>query len=126
MTAIAHGPRTIVDVLYLEECRTVVNTTLLGLGNAVTLGENDATIQWADIKRHSLLGTGTFGQVWLASIPRPKQVIDRIKEEEEQTPTNDEPERLIVALKVQSKYQVVESGELPIISKIGRQQFKKT
>lgn len=112
MTAIAHG-RTVVDVLYLEECRTLVDTTHLGLGSTANFSrENTTIIQWADITRHSLQGAGTFGQVWLATISRPNEAIGKTDEEEEEKKMrSDEPERKIVALKVQSKHQVIESGE---------------
>ena len=70
MTALVHGPRTALDNLYLKKCQSVVNTTMLGLGESTHTSEyNDAPIQWADIQRHSSLGTGTFGQAFLASIP---------------------------------------------------------
>jgi len=111
-TAIAHGPRTIVDVLYLEECRSVVNTKLLGLGGAPAVGDVNSSVEWADTKRHSLLGTGGFGQVWLASIPRTKMSSEQSSEgEEEKKKFQDEADRLVVALKVQSKYQILDAAK---------------
>jgi len=55
-------------------------------------------IQWSDIKRHKMLGTGSFGQVWLASIPN------------QDGSSMDGHERQIVALKVQSKHQIVQAS----------------
>lgn len=85
MTALAHGPRTVVDVLYLEECRNIVDTSRLGLASPLT---ETVAPKWMDIHRHVLLGSGSFGKVWLASIDR-------------------EENKRIVALKVQSKHQIV-------------------
>lgn len=112
MTALAHAPRTVVDVLYLEECRGLVNTTLLGLGGPGSSSAMDASIQWEDIDRHALLGTGTFGQVWMASIPGDERQHDSsCNEGEEKKSPAEEGTRRIVALKIQSKYQVVEAGK---------------
>jgi len=112
MTALAHAPRTVVDALYLEECRGLVNTTLLGLGQSGGSSSMDASIQWEDIDRHALLGTGTFGQVWMASIPRDERPDESsCNEAEEKKSPAEEGTRRIVALKIQSKYQVVEAGK---------------
>ena len=96
VTAIAH-PNTKVDILYLEECRKVVNTRLLGLGHAPVSAIN-TSLQWSDIKRHKMLGSGSFGQVWLASIPS-QDGCDATKDNKQ-----------MVALKVQSKHQIVQAG----------------
>lgn len=90
MAALAHGPRTVIDVLYLEECRSIVDTSRLGLASPMT---DTAAPKWTDIHRHVLLGSGSFGQVWLASLDR------------------EEENKQIVALKVQSKHQIVEDGK---------------
>ena len=90
MAALAHGPRTVIDVLYLEECRSIVDTSHLGLASPMT---ETAAPKWTDIHRHVLLGSGSFGQVWLASLDR------------------EEESKQIVALKVQSKHQIVEAGK---------------
>jgi protein kinase A len=97
MTAIAHG-RTVLDVLYLEECRSVVDTTTLGLGRFDNTAI-DPLIQLSSVERHALLGTGSFGQVWLASI------VDKAQD------TKSEPRRRTVAFKVQAKHQILESGK---------------
>ncbi|KAL7471504.1 hypothetical protein ACHAXS_011777 [Conticribra weissflogii] len=97
-TAIANPPKTVVDCLYLEECRGIVNTSLLGLGESEHEDNNEIDIKWDDIHRLSLLGTGSFGQVWLATVSS------------EDSADNGFDCR-IVALKVQSKYQVVEAGK---------------
>lgn len=94
MTAMAQG-RTVLDVLYLEECRLVLDTTTLGLGRFDN-SAIDASIQLSDIERHALLGTGSFGQVWLATIPGSG---------------SDDITRRPVAFKVQAKHQILESGK---------------
>lgn len=111
MTAIAHAPRTIVDVLYLEECRGLINTSLLGLGESEHGSEVGTVIQWEDIHRHSLLGAGTFGQVWLASISSAIQSEDLPVDSDEDELSTTKTSRRIVALKIQSKYEVVEAGK---------------
>lgn len=90
MAALAHGPQTVVDVLYLEECRSIVDTSRHGLASPKT---ETVAPKWTDIHRHVLLGTGSFGQVWLASL------------------NGGEESKQIVALKVQSKHQIVEAGK---------------
>jgi len=97
MTAIANPPKTVLDCLYLEECRGMINTSLLGLGGSEHESDTEIDIKWDDIHRKSLLGTGSFGQVWLATISS-----DNL---------GDYDYHRVVALKVQSKYQVVEAGK---------------
>jgi serine/threonine protein kinase len=70
------------------------DTTMLGSGKRkVSLSIIDTTIPLKSLKKHAILGAGTFGQVWLVSkdgadgIPRP------------------------YALKIQSKYELVESAQ---------------
>lgn len=90
MTAIAHG-KTVLDILYLEELRSVIDTTTIGLGSFDN--KLDVTsIKLSNIERHALLGSGSFGQVWLASI-------------------NVDSARQTAAFKVQSKHQILESGK---------------
>ena len=92
MSAIANG-KTVLDILYLEEIRSVIDTSTIGLGKFED--KQIDSVKLSDIDRHALLGTGSFGQVWLASINRDK--IDS--------------NRRIVAFKVQAKYQILESGK---------------
>lgn len=119
MSAVAHSPITVLDVLYLEECRTVVDTRLLGLGKGSSVSAIDTSIQWSDLERHALLGTGTFGQVWLASAspsPAPQDALLSTAESDdnaEATPStsrNEDRRRRVVALKVQAKHQLIQSG----------------
>jgi CRP-like cAMP-binding protein len=97
MTAVT-AVNTTVDILYLDECRQVVNTTLLGLGQPATVSAIDDTVQWADLTRHTLLGSGSFGQVWLASTPSQQQQ------------QGDNPLRAL-ALKVQAKHLLAQSPD---------------
>jgi len=98
MTAISSSASTKVDILLLEECRRVVNTTILGLGRNATVNTIDDTVQWSSLKRHKLIGQGSFGQVWLASTRKSTE-----------TGINGTKGR-VVALKVQAKYQLVRAG----------------
>ncbi|KAL3935627.1 MAG: hypothetical protein SGBAC_008893 [Bacillariaceae sp.] len=103
---IAAYANTKLDVLYLEECRKVVNTTLLGLGHAVPITALDASIQWKDIRRQHVLGCGGFGQVWLATVSAKASFT-------EDTNDNSSSKTLAtrkVALKVQSKSKLLEMG----------------
>jgi hypothetical protein len=96
LSAIAVAARTRIDVLYLEECRTVVNTTTLGLGKNAAVTSIDPKVQMANLTRHVLLGTGSFGQVWLAS---------------NTTESDEEGERRVFALKIQPKYQLIQADK---------------
>ena len=97
ITAIAASPTTKVDILYLEECSKVVNTSTIGLGLNSSVISIDDSVQWNDLTRHKLIGTGSFGQVWLAST-------------EKTVAENEGPKRRFFALKVQVKYSIVTSG----------------
>eukprot|EP00934_Nitzschia_sp_Nitz4_P001254 Nitzschia sp. Nitz4//scaffold200_size39268//3333//5875//NITZ4_007610-RA/size39268-augustus-gene-0.66-mRNA-1//1//CDS//3329541268//1254//frame0 len=88
---------TVLDTLFLEDIRKVVNTSQLGLGKPVKVTGIDSSIKVTDIKRHKMLGTGSFGQVWLASYT---------------TPGGDSKKSRLFALKVQSKHQLIESGQV--------------
>lgn len=90
------SPGTEIQTLFLEDARKVVNTALLGLGKPVEVTGLDKTIQVEDIKRHKMLGEGSFGQVWLTSYT---------------PPGSDSKNTKIFALKVQSKHQLIESGQ---------------
>lgn len=91
ITALAH---TELDILLLEDVRKVINTTLLGLGKPAQVTALDKSIPIAELKRHKMLGAGSFGQVWLASY----------------TPSDKSKQR-IFALKVQSKFQLIKTGQ---------------
>jgi CRP-like cAMP-binding protein len=127
ITAIAHTPRTVLDVLYLEECRTVIDTRYLGLGtNTPSTTAMDTAVQWSGLKLHRLLGSGTFGQVWLASLSPSSPIVDNkfvsssaSSSEEvdtagttQSTVMSDDGDggRTFVALKVHAKYRLVQTG----------------
>ena len=75
-------------VLTLADCRTVFDTTHFGKGKAKEEFPIDKDVQLKDLKRHRVLGTGTFGQVWLVSYQKHPY-----------------------ALKVQSKYELVQESQ---------------
>jgi Protein kinase domain len=57
-------------VLTLKACRALFDTTRLGQGkgpSAMKTSLVEKAIELGDLKRHVMLGTGTFGQVWLVS-----------------------------------------------------------
>ncbi len=88
ITAKAMSPETRVDVLYLEECAKIVNTTTLGLGTNSNINSIDSSVKWADLKRHKLIGRGSYGHVWICSAT----------------------EKRYFALKVQAKYPLWQRG----------------
>lgn len=84
----------VVGVLELKSLRKVLNTKYLGTGRKdVVASISKSTIALKDLKKHTLLGAGTFGQVWLVSCPGASG-----KEE-------------AYALKVQSKYELLKDGQ---------------
>lgn len=89
---------TVVDILTLDECRKVVNTTLLGLGQPAVIQSMDETIEYSHLTRRTLLGAGSFGQAWLATVDPPPTK----DEEEEQKPPR------VVALKIQAKHLIAQ------------------
>jgi protein kinase A len=82
-------------VLTLAELRSVIDTTKLGLGRKAILASSirSEDIEYKDLKRHTLLGAGTFGQVWLVS----RQ--------------NSAGGRTPYALKIQSKAELISDGQ---------------
>ena len=83
------------QVLYLKDIRNVFDTTVIGAGKKAVV-EDAHKIPLKDLKRHKILGAGTFGQVWLVSY-------------KSSDPEN--PGRQAYALKIQSKYQLCQSGQ---------------
>jgi hypothetical protein len=82
-------------VLKLRSLRKVLNTVYLGTGNKDLVSkETRSEIKYSDLKRHTLLGAGTFGQVWLVSS------------------TDSKGEKHPYALKVQSKYELIQDGQV--------------
>jgi tRNA A-37 threonylcarbamoyl transferase component Bud32 len=85
----------ICGVLLLSKCRLVMDTIYIGkprksiMLDSITAGH----IKLSDLKRHRILGAGTFGQVWLVS---------RDRADGSQTP---------YALKIQSKFELCENGQ---------------
>ena len=106
-------PNTKVDILYLEECRKVVDTTLLGLGKPVPITSIDTTLQYSNLQRHQLLGSGGFGEVWLASIPVSdlRQDDNDTHDELSSSSTHQQQKqnhRKMMALKIQDKERLIE------------------
>jgi hypothetical protein len=85
-----------VGILTLEECRTIFDTTSMGKAKKSErpkVSIKDAEIDLKKLKRHAILGAGTFGQVWLVS---------RDTSEGDPKP---------YALKIQSKYELVSHSQ---------------
>ena len=83
------GEEAVLGVLTLENCRKLMDTTMLGQGKRTAFTSIiDTAIPLKALKKHSILGAGTFGQVWLVS-------------------KDDRP----YALKIQSKYELLQNGQ---------------
>lgn len=79
-------------MLTLEECRTVFDTTATGKGmSQETVFE--AGIALKDLTKHTILGAGTFGQVWLVS------------------KSDRGGKKHPYALKIQIKHELIENGQ---------------
>lgn len=85
---------TILGVLTLKECRMVIDTTMIGKGKRTDFTSIvDEDIPLKSLKKHGMLGTGTFGQVWLTSKVAPDGT--------------NRP----YALKIQSKHELIKSKQ---------------
>lgn len=81
--------------LKLRTMRRVINTVHLGTGNKdIATAAGKSNLKLDDLKRHTLLGAGTFGQVWLVSA------------------ADGKGDKKPYALKVQSKYELIEDGQV--------------
>ena len=84
-------------ILTLAEFRKIIDTHTMGEGGKERQIQHDSfrgqKITMRKLKRHTLLGAGTFGQVWLVS-----------------RKASDGTERAY-ALKVQSKYELAQDGQ---------------
>lgn len=79
----------LVGILSIESCRNVIDTTTLGKKSTAIGEKSNTIIAMEDLERHTILGAGTFGQVWLVSH------------------VNSDGERHPYALKIQSKYDLI-------------------
>lgn len=82
------GSPVVVGVLTLDCCRKVFDTTMFGKPSE----KPDTPILFDDLEKHTIIGAGTFGQVWLVSNNRSG---------------GDCP----YALKIQSKSQLIKSHQ---------------
>jgi hypothetical protein len=82
-------------VLLLSKCRLVMDTLYIGKPQKSIMMDSmsDGHIKLSDLKRHRILGAGTFGQVWLVTRDRP------------------DGSRTPYALKIQSKFELCENGQ---------------
>ncbi|CAB9518957.1 activated protein kinase catalytic subunit alpha-1 [Seminavis robusta] len=83
-------------VLTLKSCRTLFDTTRLGRGKGpleMTASIVEKKAQLSDLKKHVMLGTGTFGQVWLVSLKGDDDKVD------------------VYALKIQSKTELIQAHQ---------------
>lgn len=88
------GGEVVAGVLSIDDCRNIVDTTSLGHGKKATISSTTTSqIPLKSVKKHAILGEGTFGQVWLVS--------------------HDDPDgiRHAYALKIQSKYELVQNHQ---------------
>jgi cAMP-dependent protein kinase regulator len=90
-------------VLTLTECRKVFNTRKIGTPGAGEVLQTsremtidspiDSSIKLPELKKHNILGQGTFGQVWLVS----RKAKNR--------------KNVAYALKIQSKFELIRDGQ---------------
>ncbi len=93
-TIMTRHQETLLGVLTLEECRMVIDTTMIGKGKRTDFTSIvDENITLHSLKKHTMLGAGTFGQVWLVSKVAPDGT--------------NRP----YALKVQSKYELIKQNQ---------------
>ena len=98
-TGTNHDDATVVTVgiLTLASLRTIMDTQYIGQPVPATLQKDsllfDRNIVLSKLERHTILGAGTFGMVYLVSR------------------TNAIGERVAYALKVQSKYELIKEGQ---------------
>ena len=100
-TVLAEFTATVVEectcgVLTLKDLRKIINTRHLGDKGAsrVSRSMRAEDIKLDDLKSHTLLGAGTFGQVWLVS-----------------RSSSSQSTRRAYALKVQIKYELCKDGQ---------------
>jgi hypothetical protein len=88
------GDPVVVGILSMEKCREIIDTTALGKQKKtkVDMG-GDSNIPLNELTRHTILGAGTFGQVWLVS---------HVGSDEKRRP---------YALKIQSKYELIKNHQ---------------
>mmetsp|Transcript_16222 Transcript_16222/g.22866 ORF Transcript_16222/g.22866 Transcript_16222/m.22866 type:complete len:798 (-) Transcript_16222:62-2455(-) len=83
-----------IGVLSAEDVRGVVDSSKKENSTSSTsLSEMVEDIKFNELKRHRILGAGTFGQVWLCSRK------------------NSKGEKVAYALKIQSKYELIHSQQ---------------
>ncbi|KAL3924729.1 MAG: hypothetical protein SGILL_000872 [Bacillariaceae sp.] len=85
----------IVGILNMEIFREAIDTTTLGKQKKtkIDMKGGDANIPLDDLTRHTILGAGTFGQVWLVSH------------------VGSDKQRRPYALKIQSKYELIKNHQ---------------
>jgi len=105
MKIISAEAQTKVDILYLEEARKIVDTTKIGLGVKSEVSAIDESVQWDHIERRVILGAGSFGQVWLATIPATS--MSNMNGEAKDLDDG----RRVVALKIIDKHKLLQSSE---------------
>ena len=88
---------TVVGILTLASLRTIMDTQYMGMPVPASAHKDslllDRNIVLSKLQRHTILGAGTFGMVYLVSR------------------TNTIGERVAYALKVQSKYELIKEGQ---------------
>ena len=95
----------VVGVLTLKVFREYTDTTRIGHGKKQqrysTIGDSNA-IALSSLKKHKMLGAGTFGQVWLVSY-KEKDV--------KKSPSSSRSRKTPFALKIQSKHELVKNNQ---------------
>lgn len=86
----------VVGALSIESFRKVLDTTALGTKETRSKTD-DNPILLEDLVRHTIIGAGTFGQVWLVSH------------------SGEDKERRPYALKVQSKFELIRTHQAAVV-----------
>jgi hypothetical protein len=93
-------------VLTLADLRRITNTLYIGKGSERP-ARLELKIKLEDLKRHKILGAGTFGQVWLVTLT-PKAAAAATAAA---GPGSNTDYKKPYALKIQSKHELIQDGQ---------------
>jgi len=100
----------ICGMLKLIDCRAVFDTKKIGKGSKNSTFAERINLQLSDLRKHRILGEGTFGQVWLVTHDTKCEDNSENKKKKKKKLTNLDG-IVPFALKIQSKLELVEQGQ---------------